>query len=111
MTTTIAPTTSRIGQIFTIAAFVEAATWIGLLVGMYLKHLSGSTEIGVRIFGPLHGYVFLAYLVIAVLAARSLQWGGKILTLAVLAAIPPLMTIPFEMWMRRTGRLSAPVEV
>ena len=83
MTTTIAPTTSRIGQIFTIAAFVEAATWIGLLVGMYLKHLSGSTEIGVRIFGPLHGYVFLAYLVIAVLAARSLQWGGKILTLAV----------------------------
>lgn len=111
MTTTLAPTTSRIGQIFTIAAFVEAATWVGLLAGMYLKHVSGTTELGVQIFGPLHGYVFLAYLVIAVLAARSLQWGGRILAVAVLAAIPPLMTIPFEMWMRRTGRLSPPVEV
>lgn len=112
MTTTITPTTptSRIAQVFTIAARVEAATWVGLLVGMYLKHISGSTELGVQIFGPIHGWVFLAYLAIALLAARRLRWDGRTTVLALLAAIPPLMTIPFEMWARRTGRLQAPLE-
>ncbi|HET7305647.1 MAG TPA: hypothetical protein VFJ12_13975 [Segeticoccus sp.] len=32
---------------FRLAARAEAVSWTGLLVGMYLKHVSGTTEAGV----------------------------------------------------------------
>jgi integral membrane protein len=45
---------------------LEAATWVGLLIGMAFKYLpANGSEIGVKIFGPLHGAAFLLYLPIA----------------------------------------------
>lgn len=93
------------GTAFAVVAFVEAGTWAGLLTGMYLKYVTRTTEAGVQIFGALHGYAFLTYLVVAITAAVLLRWRWGTITLALLAAIPPLMTIPLEIWMRRTGRL------
>ena len=41
---------------FRLIAFAEAVSWAGLLVGMYFKYLgSPQTEIGVKVFGPVHG--------------------------------------------------------
>lgn len=95
-----------IGRVFAVAAFVEAGTWAGLLVGMYLKYVTQTTEVGVQIFGQLHGYAFVAYVVITITAAIRLKWRWYVTILALVAAIPPLVTIPVEMWLRRTGRLS-----
>lgn len=90
---------------FAITAFVEAGTWAGLLVGMYLKYISQTTEVGVQIFGQLHGYAFLTYVAVTIVAAIRLRWPWYALVVALLAAIPPMMTIPAEIWLRSTRRL------
>jgi integral membrane protein len=94
------------GRTFAVIAFVEAGTWVGLLVGMILKHVTDTTELGVRIFGPIHGIAFLAYALVTMIAAVRLRWNATITVVALGAGIPPLATIPLERWLRRTGRLT-----
>ncbi|WP_410583866.1 hypothetical protein [Amycolatopsis sp. lyj-108] len=36
---------ARIGKVFAAVAFVEAATWAGLLAGMFLKYVTETTEL------------------------------------------------------------------
>ena len=45
--------------VFTIIARFEAFTWAGLLIGMFLKYGTETTELGVWLFGRLHGFAFL----------------------------------------------------
>ncbi len=97
---------SAVGRLYAVAAFVEAATWAGLLVGMYVKYVPKTTEVGVQVFGMLHGIAFISYVVVTVVAAIALRWRWDAIVLALFAAIPPLVTIPVEMWMRRSGRLA-----
>ena len=52
---------------FRIVAVAEALSWIGLLAGMYVKYVPGTTELGVKVFGPIHGGIFLAYVVLALI--------------------------------------------
>lgn len=91
---------------FIVAAFLEAFTWAGLLAGMFLKYVTGTTDVGVSIFGALHGGMFLIYLATALITAITLRWPWWVATLSILAAVPPLVTIPLEIWLRRRGHLS-----
>lgn len=95
-------------QAFRIVAFLEAATWAGLLVGMFLKHVTHTTELGVQIFGQAHGLVFLAYAGITVWAGIKLRWGWWVTLVALAASVPPMFTLIAERWLHRTGRLEAP---
>ncbi len=90
---------------FRVAAIAEAITWLGLLVGMAVKYVGSGSEIGVRLFGPIHGVVVLVYFVVTFLAARRLRWTSSTLVYAVLASVPPGGTLVFEAWAERTGRL------
>jgi integral membrane protein len=101
-----APPLSASGRLFAIAAFVEGLTWAGLLVGMWLKYGANVTDIGVWLFGRLHGAAFLFYVGATLLAATRQRWPGWALLLGLLAAIPPLVTVPLEWWFRRKGLLS-----
>ncbi|MFN3704031.1 DUF3817 domain-containing protein [Thermomonas sp.] len=94
------------GKLFATVALVEALTWTGLLVGMYLKYVSGTTELGVWLFGRLHGLAFLAYVVVTVWVGARLRWPGWALLVALLAAVPPLLTWPVEIWFKRRGLLA-----
>jgi RND superfamily putative drug exporter len=94
--------------LFKVVAVAEALSWAGLLVGMYLKHVAGTTEAGVHLFGPVHGGVFLAYVGLALLLARTLRWTPWVALLALVCSIPPFATAVFEVWASRTGRLAAP---
>ncbi len=97
------------GRVFAIVALFEAFTWAGLLVGMYFKYHAGEpTTLGVRIFGPVHGLAFMVYVVVSVLTALRQRWPWWATLLALLAAIPPLVTLPLELWFRRMGLLTAP---
>ena len=96
------------GKLFAAAAFLEGLTWAGLLVGMWLKYGLEVTDTGVWLFGRLHGAAFLFYLLVTMIAGARLRWPGWALLLALLAAIPPLVTVPLEMWFRRKGLLSDP---
>ncbi|MGA5224045.1 MMPL family transporter [Streptomyces koyangensis] len=104
-----APSSGRLLRAFTWIAVAEACTWAGLLIGMYLKYIPETTELGVRIFGALHGAAFIVYVLLTLLVALRLKWGlGRTTLFALLAAIPPFATIAFETWARRTGRLPGP---
>lgn len=94
------------GRAFATVALIEMLTWAGLLVGMYLKYVSGSTDVGVWLFGRLHGLAFLAYWLVTVFAGVRLRWPAWALLVALLAAIPPLLTWPVEWWFRRRGLLA-----
>ena len=90
---------------FRVVAVAEACSWVGLLIGMFVKRVLDSSELGVQIFGPIHGAIFVAYLVVALVAARVLRWSAGTTLLALAASVPPLVTIWFERWATRTGRL------
>ncbi|MDV3295093.1 MULTISPECIES: DUF3817 domain-containing protein [Brachybacterium] len=97
---------SPVGRVFAVIALLEALTWAGLLVGMFLKYVTGTTEAGVWLFGRLHGGMFMVYVVMTLVAAVSLRWKWWVALLALLASVPPLVTLPLEIWLRRTGRLA-----
>lgn len=99
---------SPAGRLFSIAAFVEGLTWAGLLIGMYLKYVSQTTDYGVWLFGRLHGVGFLFYFCVALLVGMRQRWPLWALVVALLAAIPPLVTVPLELWFRRIGLLGQP---
>ncbi|MEL7978185.1 DUF3817 domain-containing protein [Isoptericola sp. F-RaC21] len=104
------PPLSVVGRVFAVVAVIEAFTWAGLLVGMFLKYVTETTEAGVWLFGRLHGAAFVAYVVVALVAAVKLRWGWFRALVALAAAVPPLTTLLAEWWLRRTGHLSAPTE-
>jgi integral membrane protein len=91
---------------FRIAAVAEAISWTGLLIGMVFKYLVVFDQIGVQIFGPIHGVLFLAYLTLAIVVWRRHGWSVPVGVLAVLAGVPPYGTVVFERWVSRTGRLT-----
>lgn len=95
-----------VGRIFTVVAFVEAFTWAGLLVGMFLKYGPQTTELGVRLFGPLHGAAFIAFVVLTVVAAIVHRWSWWVIVVSLASTVVPLSSIPLEIWLYRTGRLS-----
>lgn len=88
-------------------AVAEAVTWALLLLGMALKYLTRTTEVGVTVFGPLHGTVFIAYCVVAVFVAVDQRWSAGTTLLALASAVPPFATVWFERRVIRTGRLTA----
>lgn len=95
-------------RIFTVTATIEAFTWLGLLIGMWFKYGGADNEIGVKIFGPIHGAVFVAYLLATVAVALDRKWPLFWTTsLAFMAAVPPFTTLIFERWATKTGRLPA----
>lgn len=94
------------GRLFAVAAFLEGFTWAGLLIGMFFKYGSVANDLGVKIFGPLHGGAFLFYVAVTALSALRLRWPWWATLLALLAAVPPLVTVPLEMWFRRIGLLA-----
>ncbi len=102
---------SSIGRIFVLVAWVEALTWTGLLIGMILKYGTDTTERGVQIMGPIHGVAFIAYAVVTIAAAVTLRWRWQVTVVALLAAVPPLMTIVAEYWLSKRGYLDAPASV
>ena len=93
------------GKWFAMAALAEGITWAGLLLGMVLKYQWQVTE-GVWLFGRLHGLAFMIYVLVAVVTGVRLRWPLWALLLALLAAVPPLVTVPLERWFRRRGLLS-----
>jgi integral membrane protein len=90
---------------FRAVAIAEAFSWAGLLVGMFFKWILETTEIGVKIFGPIHGGIFVAYLVMCLVAWRRFGWSFPVAVAALASSIPPFFTVVFETWADRRGLL------
>ncbi|WP_033291927.1 DUF3817 domain-containing protein [Amycolatopsis jejuensis] len=100
---------SKAALVFRVAAVAEALSWLGLLIGMFLKYgVDASGQGGVPVLGMVHGVVFVLYVIISLSVAKPLGWRPKTLVLALLASIPPLFTWFFEKWALRNGKLDGP---
>lgn len=91
--------------LFRVVATAEAFSWLGLLVGMYLKYLTDVGEVGVKVFGPIHGGIFVVYVVTVLIVRGPLRWSWPVTLAALAASVPPLFTWFFEIWAVRTGRI------
>ncbi|MCW2797573.1 DUF3817 domain-containing protein [Nocardioides sp.] len=100
-------------SLFRIVAIAEAVTWALLLTGMFLKYVTQTTELGVRVFGMVHGIVFIAYCLSAVLVAVDQRWSRARTLLALASSVPPFATLVLERYVERheaagvTWRLTA----
>ena len=92
-------------RLFRIVAIAEAISWTGLLIGMYLKYVPETTELGVQIFGPIHGGLFVLYCLATLIAWRIFGWSIPVLLWGLFASIPPLFTVVFDIWAERRGLL------
>lgn len=85
-------------RVFRIAAIVEAITWIGLLASMYQKYIADTQSEALHVFGTLHGYACLAYVLVVFLVRAEYGWSNRLTLLALASSVPPLATVPFERW-------------
>jgi integral membrane protein len=95
---------------FRVAALAEACSWAALLVGMFFKYVVVHNEIGVQIFGSVHGAMFLAYVGTVFLAWHSERWTLGTAFLGLFSAVPPFMTVWFERRMVRQAAASSSAE-
>ena len=93
-------------RLFRTVATAEAVTWAGLLCGMFLKYVTQTTELGVSIFGMLHGIVFISYCVTTVAIAIDQRWSVGRLVGGLASSIPPFLTLWFERYAERRGLLA-----
>ncbi|MFY9265735.1 MAG: DUF3817 domain-containing protein [Solirubrobacterales bacterium] len=73
---------------FRIIALTEATSFLLLLGASYIKNTGGS-EAGVQILGPIHGILFLAYIVVALGIREAMRWDGRTTFLVLLGAVLP----------------------
>ena len=92
-------------RLYRLVARAEAVTWALLLTGMFLKYVTETTELGVQVFGMVHGVVFIAYCLTTVLLWIDRRWSWWRGLLGLAAAVPPFATIPFELSAERRGLL------
>ncbi len=92
-------------RLFRWVAVAEAVTWTLLLFGMFLKYVTETTELAVRVFGMLHGVVFVAYAVTTVVVAIDQRWSRGATVLGLASAVPPFLTIWFDRRAERRGLL------
>lgn len=97
-----------VALLFRAVAVAEACSWGGLLIGMFFKYIVVHDEVGVTVFGPIHGVLFLTYVVVTIVAARTFGWRLGTTLLGLAAGVPPFATIWFERRMRRAELLVQP---
>ncbi len=92
-------------MLFRRLAIAEAVTWALLLTGMFLKYVTETTELGVRVFGMVHGVVFIAYCLVTLLVGVDQRWSRGRVLLGLVSAVPPFMTVWFDRYAERRGAL------
>ena len=96
-----------LARAFRSVAIAEACSWTGLLIGMVFKYLVVFDDVGVKVFGPIHGVLFVAYVVITLVTARRFRWRVGTTVVGLFASIPPLTTLWFEHSARRRGLIDS----
>ena len=86
---------------FRVVAIVEAVSFLLLLVATAIKY-TGGTEAGVKVLGPLHGFLFLAFVFMAWLLREPLAWDARTTLLVMVGAVVPFGGFVVDRWLVRT---------
>jgi integral membrane protein len=82
-------------------AIAEATSFLLLLVAAVIKRTEDE-PLGVEILGPIHGGLFIAYVVVALNIRRDLGWTTKTTLLVLLGAVVPFGGYVVDRWLVRT---------
>jgi integral membrane protein len=91
---------------FRYVALAEATSFLILLVFTYIKHTQDAAG-GVQIMGPIHGMLFLAYVVVALSVRSQAGWTGRQTLGVLVGAVLPFGGFVVDRWLARTGQLKA----
>jgi integral membrane protein len=92
--------------LFRTVAVAEAVTWAFLLLGMFLKYVTRTTEALVPPAGAVHGFVFLVFVAVTVFIWVNQRWSVLTGLVGLASAVVPFATVPYERWIERRGQLS-----
>jgi integral membrane protein len=79
-------------------AITEATSFLALLVFTYIKYHDHSPA-GVQILGPIHGALFLAYIMIALIIRPDAGWSNRTTGLILLGSVIPFGGYVVERWL------------
>ena len=95
-------------KLYLVVASAEMVTWTGLIIAMIARYGFGYDGGLFFVAGLSHGIVFIVYWVTSVTIGINLRWGVGTILVALLAAIPPWLTIPVDRWLLKKGKLESP---
>ena len=81
-------------------ALLEATSFLALLVATYLKHTKDSPA-GVEILGPVHGALFIAYVLITLNVRGPAGWSNRTTLGVLLGAVLPFGGFVVDRWLAK----------
>ena len=87
-------------------ALLEATSFLLLLVASYFKHFQDQ-ELGVQILGPIHGFLFVVYVAMALAIRDDQGWSVKTTLLILLGAVVPFGGYVVDRWLEKDEHASA----
>jgi integral membrane protein len=85
---------------FRAVALAEATSFLALLVASYVKN-TGGAEAGVTVLGPIHGALFVAYVLLALRVRDRLSWSTRTTAWVIAGAVLPFGGFVVDRWMAR----------
>lgn len=85
-------------------AFAEATSFLALLVAAVIKRTDGGGELGVEILGPIHGALFVAYVIMALRLRPEVGWSWPTTGWVLLGAVVPFGGYAVDWWLLRDRR-------
>jgi integral membrane protein len=85
---------------FRYIALTEATTFLALLVATVVKHSDGGAT-GVSILGPIHGALFLAYVLNVIVIREAQRWDTRTTFWILVGAVLPFGGYVVDWWLLR----------
>lgn len=89
---------------FRYVALAEAISFLVLLVATVVKHTQDAPG-GVQIMGPIHGALFITYVVMALGVRGPARWSLQATFGVLVGAVLPFGGFVVDRWLARTGQL------
>ena len=94
------PLVPSLERSFRITALAEATSFLALLGATYVKYVHDE-PLGVEILGPVHGLLFIAYVLLALSLASRAGWGVRTTAMVLLGAVLPFGGYVVDRWLGR----------
>jgi integral membrane protein len=91
--------------LYTVLASAEMVTWTGLIAAMIARYGFGYEGSLFFVAGLSHGIIFLAYCITAVVVGMNQRWSLGTISAALVVAVPPYATLPFDRWLVTNNKL------
>ena len=85
---------------FRFVAVAEAVTFLALLVATYVKYAEDE-PVGVQVLGPVHGLLFVVYVVMALGLRPQVGWTTRTTAIVLAGAVLPFGGFAVDRWLAR----------